>query len=117
MRLASESLQAGAAGPPLRRRDALLQCSAFTFLNPHVYLDTVVLIGSVGAQQSRAGTLPFFLGCAAASAVWFFGLGYGARLLAPLFARPYAWRVLDGLVGATMFALAWTIGAGAVRGA
>ena len=114
--LSSETLQTGAAGPALRRRDAWLQCTAFTFLNPHVYLDTVVLIGSVGAQQPRGGALPFFLGCAAASTAWFFGLGYGARLLAPLFARPYAWRILDGLVALTMFALAWTIGAGALRG-
>ncbi len=114
--LSSETLQAGAAGPPLRWRDALLQCSAFTFLNPHVYLDTVVLIGSVGAQQPRGSVLAFFLGSAAASTVWFFGLGYGARLLAPLFSRPYAWRILDGLVGMTMFVLAWTLGAGALRG-
>jgi len=112
--LGAETLQAGAAGPPQRRRDVLLQCSAFTFLNPHVYLDTVVLIGSIGAQQPPGATVWFFLGTGAASTIWFFGLGYGARLLAPLFARPYAWRVLDALVGLTMFALAFSLAADAL---
>ena len=77
---------------------------AFTWLNPHVYLDTVVLLGSVSAQSDNR--LHFGLGATTASFVFFFGLGYGARLLAPLFARPRAWQMLDTLVGLTMWALA-----------
>jgi len=80
-------------------------CLAFTWLNPHVYLDTVVLLGSVGAQY--AGRRAVFAGGAIASSfLFFFSLGYGARLLRPLFANPRAWRVLDGLIGITMLALA-----------
>ncbi len=113
--LGGESLRTENAGPPLRRRDILLQCSAFTFLNPHVYLDAVVLIGSVGARQPAGALGSFFVGAAAASTVWFFALGFGARLLVPLFARPRAWQVLDAIVGLTMFALAFSLGADAVR--
>ena len=77
---------------------------AFTWLNPHVYLDTVVLLGTVSAQyESR---LLFRLGAICASFTFFFALGYGARLLAPLFARPRAWAILDALIGATMWAIA-----------
>jgi L-lysine exporter family protein LysE/ArgO len=94
---------AGAGGMSLRQ--ALSQTAAFTLLNPHVYLDTVVLVGSIGAQQG-AQRWWFAAGASAASAAWFTGLGYGARLLAPWFARPAAWRVLDALVGATMLVLA-----------
>jgi L-lysine exporter family protein LysE/ArgO len=112
----AESLRPQDAGNRLRRRDALIQCAAFTFLNPHVYLDTVVLIGSVGAQQAPPTQSSFFLGAAAASTVWFFSLGFGARLLAPLFAKPVAWRVLDAVVGATMFALAASLAGDALRG-
>jgi L-lysine exporter family protein LysE/ArgO len=97
-------------GAALSLRSALVQCAAFTFLNPHVYLDTVVLIGSVGAGQAP-GTAPSFLfGAASASALWFFGLAYGARLLAPVFERPAAWRALDAIVGLTMFVLAFLLG-------
>lgn len=99
-------LHAQGGGAPLRLRATLVQCAAFTFLNPHVYLDTVVLIGSVGARLASGTLASFFVGAASASTVWFFGLGYGARLLAPVFTRPLAWRVLDVLVGLTMFVLA-----------
>jgi L-lysine exporter family protein LysE/ArgO len=71
-----------------------------------VYLDTVLLMGSVGARQPADARAWFIGGAAAASSVWFASLGYGARLLAPLFARPRAWRVLDSMVGVTMLALA-----------
>ncbi|MFC3615692.1 LysE/ArgO family amino acid transporter [Lutimaribacter marinistellae] len=84
-------------------RSALLTVLAFTWLNPHVYLDTVVLIGSISAQYER---LPFAIGAMVSSFVFFFSLGYGAGLLAPLFARPAAWRVLDTLVGLTMLGIA-----------
>lgn len=85
-------------------RTAVLTCLMLTWANPHVYLDTVVLLGSVSAQyESHSG---FALGAMLASFVFFFGLGYGARLLAPFFARPNAWRALDLGVGAVMWAIA-----------
>lgn len=84
---------------------ALAQCAAFTLLNPHVYLDTVLLVGSLGARLGEARWW-FAAGAAAASCAWFVSLGFGARLLAPLFARPRAWQALDGLIGVVMLALA-----------
>lgn len=85
---------------------ALMTTAAFTFLNPHVYLDTVLLMGAAGSTQPAA-LRPFFVaGAASASFAWFATLGFGARLLQPIFARPAAWRVLDALVGAVMLTLA-----------
>ncbi|MBT9490904.1 MAG: amino acid transporter [Paucibacter sp.] len=95
-----------ALGPRLSLRQALLQLAGFTFLNPHVYLDTVMLVGAVGAQQPTALRLAFMAGSASGSFLWFALLGYGARWLAPWFARPRAWQVLDGLIGLTMLGLA-----------
>ena len=97
-----EVLEAGAAAGSLRR--ALLTCLALTWLNPHVYLDTVVLLGSISAQYDD--TLAFGAGAVTASFTFFFALGYGARGLAPLFRRPASWRVLDVVVGLTMWAIA-----------
>ncbi|MDF1718231.1 MAG: LysE/ArgO family amino acid transporter [Antarcticimicrobium sp.] len=77
---------------------------ALTWLNPHVYLDTVVLVGSIAAQYDDR--LAFGLGAVTASFTFFFALGYGARLLAPLLARPGAWRALDAAIGLTMWAIA-----------
>jgi L-lysine exporter family protein LysE/ArgO len=85
---------------------ALLTVLALSLLNPHVYLDTVVLLGSIGAQQPPAQRPGFAMGAATASLLWFVALGFGARVLTPLFARPAAWRVLDGLVGGVMLGLA-----------
>ena len=85
-------------------RTVLLTVLAFTWLNPHVYLDTVVLIGSISAQYSDR--FSFGLGAVTASFVFFFSLGYGARLLAPVVTRPAAWQVLDALIGITMWAIA-----------
>jgi len=84
---------------------ALLTCLAFTWLNPHVYLDTVVLLGSISTQYA-GHEAAFALGAMTASFVFFFSLGYGARLLAPLFARPFAWRVLDGVIALVMASIA-----------
>jgi L-lysine exporter family protein LysE/ArgO len=81
-----------------------MQAAAFTLLNPHVYLDTVLLVGSVGAQQPARAA--FVGGAVASSLLWFGALGWGARALAPWFARPGAWRLLDLAVGATMLLLA-----------
>ncbi len=84
---------------------AIAACLAFTFLNPHVYLDTVLLIGSLSGRYEGDARLAYGVGAAAASFVWFFGLGYGAALLAPVFADKRAWRALDILIGVVM----WTI--------
>lgn len=94
-----------AAGPGKGLAATLGVCLALTWLNPHVYLDSVLLVGSVAARFGD-GRFLFALGAMAASFSFFFALGYGARLLRPLFARPAAWRVLDGGVAMTMFALA-----------
>ena len=82
-----------------------LTCLAFTWLNPHVYLDTVVLLGSVSTQFGDS-IYWFTSGAMTASFVFFFALGYGARLLRPLFAEARAWRVLDFLIGIVMWAIA-----------
>ncbi|MGX0975857.1 L-lysine exporter family protein LysE/ArgO [Roseovarius sp. MBR-51] len=102
------ALEAGEGAGSLRR--AVLTCLALTWLNPHVYLDTVVLLGSISAQY--ADRFAFGLGAVTASFVFFFALGYGARLLAPLFQRPDSWRVLDAGVGCVM----WAIAIGLLRG-
>ena len=98
-----QAAQAGGGRNPLPR--VMAQTAAFTLLNPHVYLDTVLLVGAVGAQQAGAGRAAFVAGSALASAGWFAALGSGARLLAPLFAKPQAWRWLDALVGSVMLLL------------
>ena len=84
----------------------LATCLGFTFLNPHVYLDTVLLLGSLSARHSGANRIAYGGGAILASFFWFFALGYGARLLAPVFTRSLAWRVLDTGIGATMWAIA-----------
>ncbi len=94
------------SGEPARLREVVLAVLAFSLLNPHVYLDTVVLIGSVGAHYPSFERLFFALGAMLASLTWFFALAYGARWLAPLFRAPLAWKVLDCLVGCVMWFLA-----------
>ena len=89
----------------------LVTCLALTWLNPHVWLDTVVLLGSI-ATQFRESRLSFALGATSASFLFFFGLGYGARYLTPLFARPGAWRILDGIIAVIMAAIAARLLAG-----
>jgi L-lysine exporter family protein LysE/ArgO len=91
---------------PRARRAVVRQTLAFTWLNPNVYLDTVVLIGSIANAHGPAGRWWFALGAGLASAIWFTSLGYGARLFAPLLATPRAWQVLDVLIAATMLLLA-----------
>lgn len=83
----------------------VLTTLALTWLNPHVYLDTVMLLGSIANQQGDTDRWWWAAGAIVASFTWFFLLGYGARLLKPLFARPAAWRVLDGLIAAIMTGL------------
>ena len=86
--------------------------AVITLLNPHVYLDTVVLIGSIGARQQGWLKGVFVLGAASASLVWFVSLALAGRRLQSVFANPRAWRVLDGLTGAMMLVLAWWVAQG-----
>ena len=79
---------------------------AFSLLNPHVYLDTVVLLGSIGGQQAGAGRFYFALGAMAASIIWFSSLGLGARYLTPVFSRPRSWQILDAIIVVVMWTLA-----------
>ena len=94
---------------------ALASVLALTWLNPHVYLDTVMLLGAVSAQSAQP--ILFGTGALTASVLFFVALGYGARVLAPVFARPLAWRVLDAVVGVTMWIIAGGLIAGALSGA
>jgi L-lysine exporter family protein LysE/ArgO len=96
-------------GPSLGPRAALAACLAFTWLNPHVYLDTVLLLGSVASSHGPQGRWWFGAGAAAGSVLWFSLLGFGARVLTPVFRRPTAWRVLDGVIAAVMLTLAGSL--------
>jgi len=96
---------------PASLKSVVLTCLALTFLNPHVYLDTVVLLGTLASQQGDA-RWRFGAGAAAASLVWFFSLGFGARRLAGLFAKPSTWRVLDGVIALTMIGLGVSLALG-----
>ncbi|MGH6762800.1 MAG: LysE/ArgO family amino acid transporter [Phyllobacterium sp.] len=83
-------------------KPAVATVLALTFLNPHVYLDTVVLLGGLSARYEGMERIAYGIGAVVASFIWFFALGYGARLLQPVFAKPAAWRVLDVLIGLVM---------------
>lgn len=106
---ATQSLAAIPAGRAQSARNVVLQTLAVSLLNPHVYLDTVLLIGSVGVQQPAPLRPAFLAGVWTASLGWFTSLGFGSRLLAPVFARPIAWRLLDGLVAIVMWGIALTL--------
>ncbi len=92
-------------GKGISLKKALLTVVGFTLLNPHVYLDTVILLGALANQ---VGEMRWYFagGAVLASFVWFIGLGYGARLLTPVFAKPRAWQILDGFIALVMFSLA-----------
>lgn len=97
------------------RRSVLARTFALTWLNPHVYLDTLLLIGSVAAAHDGgevAGRWWFGVGAALGSVLWFSSLGFGARLLAPLLARPRAWQVLEVAIALTMLVVAWKLATG-----
>ena len=96
-----------AAAPSLKI--AVLATLAVTLLNPHVYLDTVILLGSVSGQYGQTGRILFGAGAVTASILWFFSLSFGGRILAPFFRRPVAWRILDGLVCAVMWTIALSL--------
>jgi len=112
--LAPQGAEIG-AGATLSLQAALATSFALTFFNPHVYLDTVLLVGSLAAPYAGLERWAYGFGAASASFSWFFALGYGARLLVPLFAKPAAWRWLDAGIAVVMFAIAgklalWMIG-------
>lgn len=86
----------------------MLICLGFTWLNPHVYLDTVFLIGSVSTQY-EAHKMAFAWGAISASLLFFFALGYGARFLLPVFQHPRAWQILDGWIGLMMWGIAGSL--------
>jgi L-lysine exporter family protein LysE/ArgO len=116
--LGSEALEVEAAGRARgdSRGRVVGRAVALTWLNPHVYLDTVLLVGSIAAAHAggvSGGRWWFAVGACVASVLWFSGLGFGARLLSPLLARPGAWRVLDGVVAATMLFVAAKLALGA----
>ncbi|MBB2999899.1 MULTISPECIES: LysE/ArgO family amino acid transporter [Paraburkholderia] len=96
-----------ANAPEQRALPIMLMTLAFTWLNPHVYLDTFLLIGTAGAREPQGARLAFAIGAMCVSAVWFVGLGYGARAMAPLFRRASAWRVLDGAIGSMVLLIAF----------
>lgn len=103
--LRSDSALAVSGESAIHWSRALLTCLALTWLNPHVYLDTVVLLGTISTQFADE-RLAFGAGAITGSFVFFFSLGFGARWLRPLFARPEAWRVLEALIALVMWAIA-----------
>ena len=88
---------------------ALLTTAAVTYLNPLAWLDTTIFLGSLANTQGDPGRWWYYLGCCCGSIIWFLGLGYGSRLLRPLFARPSAWRVLDGATALLMAYLVFNL--------
>jgi len=106
------ALLPGSGGARTRLAVTVTTALALTWLNPHVYLDTVVLLGSLASTYDDERWW-FAAGATLGSAVWFTGLGFGARLLRPVFARPTAWRVLDAVIAVVMVSLAISL---AVRG-
>jgi L-lysine exporter family protein LysE/ArgO len=107
----TESLRAAGVATSGRRAIAV-RALALTWLNPHVYLDTVLLLGSIANHEGTTGRWWFAIGACAASGLWFSGLGYGARLASRVLARPRAWQVLDVLIGLTMLAIAGVLATG-----
>ena len=106
LRARRASALAAPAPEPMTLRSAVLRVTALTWLNPHVYLDTVLLVGSIANTHGHTGRWWFALGASVASVLWFSGLGFGARVFSPLLARPRAWQVLDVLIGLTMLGIA-----------
>ncbi|SMB90476.1 L-lysine exporter family protein LysE/ArgO [Pasteurella testudinis DSM 23072] len=95
--------------PPQSAVKTVLITLGLTLLNPHVYLDTVVIIGGIASTLLFEQKLQFLIGAVFASGLWFFGLGYGARLLIPLFKRPKTWRILDFAIGCIMWLIAFSL--------
>jgi len=106
---AGGALQVAGDGVRTSARQALLSVLALSLLNPHVYLDTVVLLGAIGGSFPLAERPSFAAGAMCASALWFSALGFGATRLSRLFAKPAAWKWIDGVAGTTMLALSATV--------
>ena len=105
---ATSHLEAAASDATKTSLSAVITTTlALTLLNPHVYLDTVVILGGVAIALPLHDKLLFLLGAVSVSGIWFFGLGYGARLLSPLFQKPRTWQILDLLIGIIMWTIAW----------
>jgi L-lysine exporter family protein LysE/ArgO len=102
-----------AADQQLSRRVVVLTTLAFTWLNPHVYLDTVLLVGSIANTHGASNRWWFAVGACTSSLAWFTALGFGARTLAPVFRRRHAWRILDGGIAVVMLTIAGSLVAGA----
>jgi len=109
---ADGALHVAAGAPRVDARQALVAIVALSLLNPHVYLDTVVLLGAIGGSFPAGERLFFTLGAVCTSALWFLALGYGATRLSNLFARPIAWKCIDGLTGTTMLAMSVSVAMG-----
>lgn len=99
----NESQVEGENGANAGLRATVLALLGFSLLNPHVYLDTVIMLGSIGARHAAGERPSFILGAASASFLWFFGLAYGARILTPLFKKPITWKILDAIIAAVMW--------------
>jgi L-lysine exporter family protein LysE/ArgO len=104
--LKNETLNIDSNPKKLSLKAAVLTVLALSLLNPHVYLDTVVLLGSIGAQALPEQRPYFMLGAIVASIIWFSSLGYGAKFLQPLFKKAKAWKVLDFITGSIMWVIA-----------
>jgi len=115
LRPAALHAEAAAARAAATLAGTIAATLAVSLLNPHVYLDTVVLIGSLASQYPPGPRAWFAAGAATASVVWFSALGFGARLLAPVFDRPSAWRVLDAIIVAIMWSIAASLIVGQLR--
>jgi len=107
--LSNQSLDAASKDSSQNIKVIISTVLTLTFLNPHVYLDTVLLIGSIASPYAKNERLYFTLGAISASFLWFFSLGYGARLLIPLFKKPSAWKTLNILIGIIMWWIAYSL--------
>jgi len=108
--LKGESMEInGNGGSSMKLKTAVITTLALTYLNPHVYLDTVVMLGGYGASRP-AGVRPFFgLGAASASFIWFFSLAFSGKILAPLFRKKISWRILDTAIGLVMAYITYSL--------
>jgi len=107
--LDNQSLEIASEGTSQSTKTVISTVLALTFLNPHVYLDTVLLIGSIASPYSDTDRLYFTIGAISASFIWFFSLGYAARFLLPLFKKPSAWKILNTLIGFVMWWIAYQL--------
>lgn len=104
--LKSKSLESGKEQEPPSAKKTIFFLLALSLLNPHVYLDTVILLGSIASQQPPHEQIYFTLGAISASFLWFFAITYGSYLLAPFLSKPSAWKIINGLIALTMWGIA-----------